>query len=107
VPILSCIGQTFAGRVAASLLTAIALPELIASSLDQYEALAGNLAKDGPELKRLKDKLARNRQTSALFDTVRITRHLEAAYQTMWERQQRGEPPASFAVGTRAAPAPP
>ena len=105
VPVLTCIGQTFAGRVAASLLTAIGMPELIATSLQAYEAHARSLASDGGELARLKAKLARNSDTSALFDTARITRDLEAAYHEMWERQQRGEPPASFAVGARAMPA--
>jgi predicted O-linked N-acetylglucosamine transferase (SPINDLY family) len=105
--VLTCIGQTFAGRVAASLLTAIGLPELITTSLEHYQASARNLAKDGPELARLKAKLARNRDTLALFDTARITRDLEAAYREMWERQQRGEPPTSFAVVARAMPDPP
>ncbi len=104
VPVLTCIGHTFAGRVAASLLTAIGLPELITSSLEHYEALACNLAKDRPELTRLKAKLVKNRDTSTLFDTARITRELEAAYREMWERQQRGEPQASFAVAPRATP---
>ncbi len=102
VPVLTCIGHTFAGRVAASLLTAIGLPELITSSLEHYEALACNLAKDRPELTRLKAKLVKNRDKSTLFDTARITRELEAAYREMWERQQRGEPQASFAVAPRA-----
>jgi predicted O-linked N-acetylglucosamine transferase (SPINDLY family) len=104
VPVLTCIGHTFAGRVAASLLTAIGLPELITSSLEHYEALARNLAKDGPELTRLKTRLVQNRDTSTLFDTARIARELEAAYREMWERQQRGEPHASFAIAPRASP---
>jgi predicted O-linked N-acetylglucosamine transferase (SPINDLY family) len=107
VPVLTCIGQTFAGRVAASLLTAVGLPELIATSLEDYEAHARNLARDGAELARLKTKLVRNRATSALFDTARITRDLEAVYREMWERQQRGEPPQSFDVVARATPVPP
>ena len=107
VPILTCIGQTFAGRVAASLLTAVDLPELITASLEDYEACARDLAKDGAALARLKVKLARNRDTSSLFDTAAITRNLEAAYRAMWQRQQRGEPPASFAVASRSAPARP
>jgi protein O-GlcNAc transferase len=82
------------------------LPELITTSLEDYEARARSLAKDDPELTRLKAKLLRNRDISALFDTARITRNLEAAYHEMWERQQRGEPPASFAVAP-ATPVPP
>ena len=107
VPVLTCVGQTFAGRVAASLLTAIGLPELITRSLADYEAQARALARDGAGLSRLKAKLAKNRDNSALFGTARITRDLETAYREMWERQQRGEPPASFAVAARATPIPP
>jgi predicted O-linked N-acetylglucosamine transferase (SPINDLY family) len=108
VPVLTCIGHTFAGRVAASLLTAIGVPELITSSLKDYEARADSLAKDRPALTRLKAKLVKNRGTSSLFDTARITHNLETAYREMWERQQREEPPASFAVEAGAAvPLPP
>ena len=106
VPVLTCIGETFAGRVAASLLTTIGLPELITSSLEDYEARACSLAKDGPALTRLKAKLARSRDSSPLFDTARITRNLEAAYRRMWEKQQSGEPPASFTIEAGAAPFP-
>ena len=98
LPVLTCLGSTFAGRVAGSLLNAVGLPELITQSLAEYESLALRLARD-PELHAaIKGKLARNRQTHPLFDTVRFTRHLEAAYTAMRERQQRGEPAASFAV---------
>jgi len=98
LPVLTCKGDTFASRVAASLLRAIEMPELITSSLEEYEALALKLARDPALLAATKDKLARNRLTTPLFDTKRFTRHLEAAYQTMWERTQRGEAPASFTV---------
>jgi predicted O-linked N-acetylglucosamine transferase (SPINDLY family) len=49
-------------------------------------------------LPRIRAKLAHNRQVFPLFDTLRFCRHLESAYQTMWQRSQRGEPPTSFAV---------
>ena len=98
LPVVTCLGTTFAGRVAASLLNAIGLPELITHSLEEYEALALKLAKDGELLAGIKAKLARNRNTTPLFDTDRFRRHLEAAYVMMWERCQRGETPASFAV---------
>ena len=106
VPVLTCRGATFAGRVAASLLAAIGLSELIAPSLDAYERRARELAEDASALAAIKAKLARNRDTHPLFDTARITRHLEAAYTGMWERQQRGERPTSFAVGAGAPVAP-
>jgi protein O-GlcNAc transferase len=98
VPLVTCVGSTYSGRVAASLLHAIGLPELITDSLEEYQALALQLARNPELLASVKDKLARNRRACPLFDTVRCTRHIEAAYTTMWERNQRGKLPASFAV---------
>jgi predicted O-linked N-acetylglucosamine transferase (SPINDLY family) len=98
LPVLTCIGTTFAGRVAASLLNAIGLPELVTHSLEDYEALALTLAQDGNALAALKSKLARNRLTHPLFDTDRMRRHVEAAYEAMWQRHQRRQPPAEFTV---------
>ncbi len=98
LPVLTCIGTTFAGRVAASLLNAVGLPELIAQSPEEYEALAVEMATQPARLAALKAKLAINRTTHPLFDTDRYCRHLETAYLDIWERAQRGEPPASFAV---------
>jgi protein O-GlcNAc transferase len=98
VPVLTCLGTTFAGRVAASLLRAIGLPELVTESLKEYEALALKLANDPVSLLAIKAKLARQREVYPLFDTARFTRHIESAYVTMWERYQRGERPEAFAV---------
>jgi predicted O-linked N-acetylglucosamine transferase (SPINDLY family) len=98
VPVLTCPGSTFASRVAGSLLHAVGMPELITRSLQDYEALALKLARDPALLASLRHKLAHNRDCYPLFDTDRFTRHIEAAYIAMWERQQRGEPPESFAV---------
>jgi predicted O-linked N-acetylglucosamine transferase (SPINDLY family) len=84
--------------VAASLLRAVGLQELITTSLADYEALALKLAQDQSFLHAIKAKLARHRDTYPLFDTARFTRHIEAAYVTMWERNQRGEEPQAFAV---------
>jgi predicted O-linked N-acetylglucosamine transferase (SPINDLY family) len=80
------------------------LPELIAPSLEAYERRAHELAQDAAALGAIKAKLARNRSAYPLFDTARITHNLEAAYVQMWERQQRSEPPQSFAVRARSAP---
>ena len=104
VPIVSQLGTSFAGRVGASLLSTIGLRELIAHSTPEYEALALRLARNPGALAAAKGKLARDRSTQPLFDTARFTRNLEAAYQTMWERHQRGEPPTSFAVREAATP---
>ena len=105
LPVLTCRGSSFAGRVASSLLHAAGLPELIADNLADYEALALELARDDQRLASIRAKLARNRATCPLFDTDRFRRNLERAYETMWERYQRGEPPASFAVGPEPATA--
>ncbi len=80
LPLLTCRGETFAGRVAASLLTAVGLPELITSSLEEYEATALALATDAARLAGLREKLAGNRDTAPLFDTDRFARALEDAY---------------------------
>jgi protein O-GlcNAc transferase len=98
LPVLTCPGATFASRVAGSLLNAVGLPELIARSLADYESLALRLAREPDLLASIKQRLARNRETSSLFDTARLTRHIEAAYRAMWERYQHGLPPRSFDV---------
>jgi protein O-GlcNAc transferase len=103
LPVVTCSGDSFASRMGASLLSAIGLPELIASSLEDYEALALKIARDPALLDSLKRKLARNRETQPLFNTERFTRYVETAYAIMWERYQSGEPPQSFDVH----PAPP
>ncbi len=102
VPVLTCPGETFASRVAGSLLQAVGLPELIATSLSDYEMLAMRLARDPTLLSSLRQKLARNRDTCPLFDTAAFARRVEAAYVAMWERSRRGEPPRGFAVGRSA-----
>ena len=98
LPLLTCAGSAYAGRVAGSLLRTIGLPELITESLPDYEAMALKLARDRSLLADLRARLERNLSTSPLFDTERFRRHIEAAYTTMWEISQRGEPPRAFAV---------
>jgi protein O-GlcNAc transferase len=98
LPVLTCLGETFAGRVAASLLRAIGLPELVATSLKEYEALALKLAHDPAFTTAIRAKLAQNRRTYPLFNTARFTQHIEAAFVTMWQRYQRGERPQAFSA---------
>ncbi len=98
LPVLTCMGDTFAGRVAASLLQASGLQELVTSSLAEYEEVALALARDPGRLGAIKAELLRSHQFAALFDTARYTRDLECAYMTMWERAQRGAAPESFSV---------
>ena len=95
---VTCRGESFAGRVGASLLNAIGLPELVASSLDEYEALILKLATDVSLLQSIRRKLEQNRLSCPLLDTDRFRRHIEAAYLTAWGIWQRGESPRSFRV---------
>ncbi|MDP3839452.1 MAG: tetratricopeptide repeat protein, partial [Methylococcales bacterium] len=102
LPVLTCIGDTFAGRVAASLLTAIGLPELITTNLEDYEALAIQLATHPKQLAALKQKLADNRLRYPLFDTALFTQHIEAAYQLMFTRYQADLTPEHIYVPAQA-----
>ncbi|NTU58114.1 MAG: tetratricopeptide repeat protein [Chlorobiaceae bacterium] len=88
LPVLTCMGESFAGRVAASLLNAIELPELITLSQEGYEALAIELATDQDKLAGIRRKLEKNRLSTPLFDIGRFTRHIEAAYTEMYERHR-------------------
>jgi predicted O-linked N-acetylglucosamine transferase (SPINDLY family) len=88
LPLLTLVGSSFAGRVAASLLTAIGLPELITTTKEDYQGLAVELATNPQKLAAIKQKLAENRLTTPLFDTPRFTKDLEAAYIKMYERFQ-------------------
>jgi predicted O-linked N-acetylglucosamine transferase (SPINDLY family) len=85
-------GESFASRAAASALNAIELPELITTSQEKYEATAIELATSPAKLKAIKDKLERNKLTTALFDTPRFTKHIEDAYTQMYERYQADLP---------------
>jgi len=98
VPLVTCLGSSLASRVAASLLEAVGLEELITHSLQKYEALALELADDPARLRAIRERLARNRTMHPLFDTGRFVRHIESAYTTMWRRYQNGEAPKAFAV---------
>jgi protein O-GlcNAc transferase len=93
LPVLTQAGRAFAGRVAASLLRAVGLPELITHSREAYEAVAIELALDREKLRGLKEKLQANRLTAPLFDTACFTRDLEAAFEAMYRRYQAGLPP--------------
>jgi predicted O-linked N-acetylglucosamine transferase (SPINDLY family) len=88
VPVLTLKGQSFPSRVAASLLNAIKLPELITNTQEEYEALAIELAMNPKKLTDIKLKLAGNRLTTSLFNTPLFTKNLEAAYVKMMERYQ-------------------
>src|SRR5262249_58774700 len=77
LPVLTCLGETFAGRVAASLLKAVGLSELVTTSFEDYEALALKLAREPSFLAAIKAKLARHRGTYPLFNTAHSTRHIE------------------------------
>jgi predicted O-linked N-acetylglucosamine transferase (SPINDLY family) len=90
LPVLTCKGKSFAARIAASVLTAIGVPELIVSTYEEYEELAVRLALDSAELGRIRRALADNRHSALLFDCVRFTRTMEQALILVYERSQAG-----------------
>lgn len=93
LPVLTCQGESFAGRMASSLLTAVGLPELITTTQEDYERLAIDLASNPERLNFIKEKLQRGGRSSLLFDTGLFTRNLEGAYTKMVERYRSGLPP--------------
>ena len=98
LPVLTCVGNSFASRVAASLLNAVNLPELITTTQEQYESLAIQLATHPEKLKIIKDKLVKNLPIAPLYDTPLFTQQLESAYLTMYERYQQGLDPDDIYV---------
>jgi predicted O-linked N-acetylglucosamine transferase (SPINDLY family) len=104
LPFLTCLGDTFASRVGASLLHAVGLPELIATDLAHYERLAVELALDPEALNQLRAKLGRIRSSASLYDTPRFVRNLERAYREMANRRAAGEPPQPFEVSESRPP---
>lgn len=97
-PVLTCLGDTFASRMAASLLHAVGLPELITQSLEDYANMALDLAQHPEKISTLKQKLKQNISTHPLFNTTLFTHHMEDAYQQMMQRQQAKLPPAHIFV---------
>jgi predicted O-linked N-acetylglucosamine transferase (SPINDLY family) len=104
LPVLTLAGESFAGRVAASLLNAVGLPELITASAAQFEALAVALASDPPRLADIRRRLAAHRLSTPLFDTPRYARHLETAYAMIHARHQADLAPEHMAVVRRTGP---
>jgi predicted O-linked N-acetylglucosamine transferase (SPINDLY family) len=98
LPVLTCAGATFAGRMAASLLQAIGLPELITSTAEQYEDLAVQLAANPQRLAQIRQKLAQSHTVAPLFDTALFTKNLECAYMRIYERFHANLPPEHIYV---------
>jgi len=98
LPVLTCMGESFASRVAASLLNAMDFPELVAHTQKEYEAKAVELATDAGKLREIKLKLEKNRLAAPLFDARLFAGHIEAAFEAMYARSQSGLPPESIEV---------
>jgi SAM-dependent methyltransferase len=106
LPVLTCMGETFSGRVAASLLTAMDLPELITHSPEEYAQAALTLALDKGRLEQIRHKLAEQRQTAPLFDSHRYARNLESSFETMVDIMRSAEAPRPFVVVDNESKAP-
>jgi len=98
LPVLTCSGDTFAGRVAGSLLAAVGMPELVTGSLEEYEQTASALARDPQRLIALRQKLEEKRDTSSLFDLPKLTGNIEAAYTRMWQTWLSQRKPVAFSI---------
>jgi protein O-GlcNAc transferase len=104
VPVVTLPGSTFASRVAGSLLSALGMTELIASSLEHYEEICTQLALDPPQLQSTRLRLQALAKSSPLFDTERFARNLEQAYLQMWEMHQAGQSPRPISVSPPTGP---
>ena len=93
LPVLTCRGQSFASRMAASVISAINLPELITDTREEYESLAIELATNAKKFKVIKDKLKENLLTAPLYDTAKFTENLESVYKVMYQRYHDGLEP--------------
>jgi predicted O-linked N-acetylglucosamine transferase (SPINDLY family) len=98
LPVLTCLGESSFGRIAGSVVMALGMPELVAASLEDYEAQAVRIGLDSGYAKGLKEKLERNKVEAPLFDTTRLTRHMERAYEWMHERVCQGQVAQAFEV---------
>ena len=98
VPLVTLAGESVAGRVAASVLNAVGLPELVTTVREDYEALAVRLGTDPAQLAAIRRKLDRNRLTTPLFDSARFARSLETAFARMYERHHAGQRPEHIEV---------
>ena len=98
LPVLTCLGESFASRVSASLLRAVDLPELVVASQSDYEARAIELASNRAQLLEINSKLENNKSTAALFDTGLFAKHIESAYKLMYDKYQAGQPPESIEI---------
>ena len=90
LPVLTCEGNSFASRVAASLLRAVNLPELITTTQEQFESVAIKMAMHPEKFNKIKNKLINNLPTASLYDAPLYTRQLESAFLEMYERNQSG-----------------
>ena len=98
LPVVTRLGDAFAGRMAASLLGNLGLTELVTGSADEYEALIVALARDDGRRAMLRARLSEAASTAAVFDTARFTRKLEAAFLAMHERRLAGLAPTTMDI---------
>ncbi len=101
LPIVTCLGETFAGRVSSSALRSVGLAELTTNTMAEYEAKALDLATHPEKLAAVKQKLAQNIPTAPLFDIARYTKNIEGAYVRMVELWRNGEKPKPFAIDAK------
>jgi predicted O-linked N-acetylglucosamine transferase (SPINDLY family) len=98
LPVLTCLGKAFAGKICASIVASIGLPDLITRAPEEFEARAIELATQPAKLREIRDRLSANRATTRLFDSRRFTKDMELAYFAMLERYNNNLPPDHILV---------
>ena len=98
LPVLTLLGETFPGRVSASLLNAVGLGELITYTPEEYESMAVELATDPLKLQIIRAKLVKNISKAPLFDSILFTKHLESAFEKIYERHQANLMPDNILI---------
>ena len=101
LPVVALIGNHFASRVSASILTAAGLSELVVNDLDAYVDLAVSLGRNGQRLQKLRNMIRENRSTAPIFHTRQTVRYIEAAYDEMWTRYCHRRPMAPIVIAPR------
>jgi predicted O-linked N-acetylglucosamine transferase (SPINDLY family) len=98
LPVLCCVGEVPTSRVGASYQYVLEMPEMVAENFEEYQAKAIYYGTNPEALKEVKQKLKEKITTTPLFDTPLTVKHIEKAYQMMWQRYQDGLPPETFDV---------
>lgn len=98
LPLITTPTENLAGRGATSALMALGVPELIFPTFETYRDKAIYFYENRHELQKIREKIAKNKQTHLLFDSKSTVQYIEKAYWQMWEIFRKGESPRAITV---------